>query len=47
MTPVGADPAGVHVYRVVADGGNARQLTRAAASDTWLYWRPVTEGHGG
>jgi len=36
---VGADASGVHVYRVDADGQHARQLTSAAASDTWLFWR--------
>jgi Tol biopolymer transport system component len=41
---VGADNAGVHVYRVDADGGNAQQLTHASASDTWLYWRPPDAG---
>jgi TolB protein len=36
---VGADATGVHVHRVDADGQNARQLTSAAGSDTWLFWR--------
>ena len=44
---VGADNYGVHVYRVDADGGSAQQLTHAAASDTWLYWRPATLGRRG
>jgi Tol biopolymer transport system component len=36
---VGADANGLHAYRVDADGQNARQLTRARGSDTWLFWR--------